>query len=99
MSLDWEKIFNEGVVLVDFDAPWCAPCRVQKTIMDQLVSQYRGRARVVALNVDTHRKIAMQHGITSIPTLIIFKNGREIKRFVGLQSIEVLSAAVEKTLS
>lgn len=93
-----EKMFSEGITLVDFNAPWCTPCRVQKRIVNQLAGQYRGKARVLALDVDEHRKTAMQLGITSIPTLIIYKNGREMRRFVGLQPAEILSTAIEKLM-
>jgi len=98
LTRNLEKMFQKGITLVDFNAPWCAPCRVQKPIMNQLAGQYRGKARVLALDVDEHRKAAMRLGITSIPTLIIFKNGREMRRFVGLQPAEVLSTAIEKIL-
>ena len=93
-----EKMFKKGITLVDFNAPWCAPCRVQKPIVDQLAGQYRGKARVLVLDVDEHRKAAMRLCITSIPTLIIFKNGREMWRFVGLQPAEVISTAIEKVM-
>jgi thioredoxin 1 len=93
-----EKMFQKGITLADFNAPWCAPCRAQKPIMDELACQYRGRAQILELDVDEYRKAAMQMGITSIPTLIIFKNGREMRRFVGLQPAEVLSTAIEKIL-
>lgn len=93
-----EKIFQKGITLVDFDAPWCAPCRVQKTIVDTLAGQYQGKARILELNVDAHRNVAMQLGITSIPTVVLFKDGREMKRFVGIQPVEVLSMAIDKIL-
>ena len=83
---------------MDFTAPWCAPCRIQGPIIKQLARKYKRTAQVVNLNVDDHRPLAMRFGITSIPTLVIFKNGVEIQRFVGLQSVEALSEAIEKAL-
>jgi len=93
-----EHIIQKGVTLVDFTAPWCAPCRIQGPIIKQLARKYKRTAQVVNLNVDDHRPLAMRFGITSIPTLVIFKNGVEIQRFVGLQSVEALSEAIEKAL-
>jgi len=100
--LDQRQLKNaiqRGVTLVDFNAPWCAPCRAQKPITDQLARQFHGKTSVMDLNVDEHRESAMAIGITSIPTLIIYKNGVEVERFIGLQNEEVLSAAIDKALA
>ena len=94
-----KNIIQKGVTLVDFNAPWCAPCRTQKPILHQLAKAYHGKASVVDLNVDEHRESAMSFGIASIPTLIVFKNGKEVERFIGLQNAEVLSDAIEKALA
>ncbi|MBW1820853.1 MAG: thiol reductase thioredoxin [Deltaproteobacteria bacterium] len=105
--MGWKKSLNQqqfkntirtGVTLVDFNAPWCAPCRVQKPIVDELEKLYDGKASILEINVDGNQESAMELGITSIPTLIIYKNGVEIERFVGLQSVEVLSDAIDKAL-
>lgn len=79
--------------------PWCAPCQAQKPILDQLAKAYHGKASVMDLNVDEHRESAMAFGITSIPTSIVFKDGREVERFIGLQNAEVLFDAIEKALA
>ena len=95
------KLLNrieKGVSLLDFNAPWCAPCRSQNPIIQKLAKKYSGKAIVSAINIDEHREIALKMGIHSIPTLIIFKNGREIQRFIGLQSEELLSQAIENML-
>ncbi len=94
-----KNIIQKGVTLIDFNAPWCAPCRTQKPILDQLEREYHGKVSVMDLNVDEHRKSAMAFGIASIPTLIVFKNGKEFERFIGLQNAEVLSDAIEKALA
>jgi len=93
-----KNVIRSGVALIDFNAPWCAPCRVQKPILDQLANQYHGIVSIMELNVDQHRESAMAFGITSIPTLIIYKDGKEIERFVGLQSQDTLSKAIEDML-
>ena len=94
----FESVINKGVTLVDFSAQWCAPCRAQQPIIEKLSKKFKGRTASVVIDVDEHHKIAMQLGIASIPTLIIFKNGKEVKRFVGLQGEKTLSEAIEKTL-
>lgn len=101
-SLSLQKFKNTiqtGVTLVDFNAPWCAPCRAQKPIVDQLAKFYDGKASIIEMNVDGNQESAMGLGITSIPTLIIYKNGEENERFIGLQSAEVLSDAIDKALA
>jgi thioredoxin 1 len=93
---EWVK---SGVKLVDFESPWCRPCRDQKPIIEILARRFKGAARVIELNIDDNRQFAIQLGITSIPTLIIFKNGEEMQRFVGLQRSEVLSKAIAEVLN
>ena len=93
-----KSTIQTGVTLVDFNAPWCAPCRAQKPIVDQLAKLYDGKALIIEMNVDGNQQSAMELGITSIPTLIIYKNGEENERFIGLQSAEVLSDAIDKAL-
>ena len=85
--------------MVDFNAQWCAPCRIQKPIVDQLAKLYDGKASILEINVDKNQKSAMELGITSIPTLIIYKNGVEFQRFIGLQNAKVLSDAIDKALA
>jgi len=94
-----EEWVNSGVTLVDFESPWCRPCRDQKPIIETLARRFKGEARIIELNIDDNRQFAIQLGITSIPTLIIFKNGRELERFVGLQPAEVLSKAIAEILN
>jgi thioredoxin 1 len=94
-----EEWVNSGVTLVDFESPWCSPCRDQKPIIETLARRFKGEARIIEVNIDDHRQIAIQLGITSIPTLIIFKNGKELQRFVGLQPAEVLSKAIAEVLN
>jgi len=95
---DYEKNIENGLTLMDFNAPWCAPCRTQEPILEQLSSQYEGKAIISAMNVDENQEIAKKLGIQSIPTIIIFKNNKEIQRFVGVQSERTLSDAIDKLL-
>ena len=105
--MEAKKIINEeefnnaienGVSLIDFNAPWCAPCPAQGPIVQQLSEQFEERAVIAEMNIDENQQTAMKLGIQSIPTLAIFKNGKEIQRFIGLQSQDTLSAAIEKVL-
>lgn len=95
---DYETVIKKGLTLMDFNAPWCAPCRTQEPILEQLSTQYEGKAIIAAMNVDENQDIAATLGIQSIPTMIIFKNNKEIQRFVGVQSERTLSDAMEKLL-
>ena len=94
----FQHTITSGVVLVDFNAPWCGPCRFQEPIIKGIAEQFEDKAFVREVNVDENREIAIRLGIQSIPTLILFKNGKEIKRFIGLQTNEVLSRAIERAL-
>ena len=97
-SKQFENTIRSGVSLVDFNAPWCGPCRTQKPIIDQLAEKFKEKAQIVELNVDENQHLAMHLSVMSIPTLILFKDGKEIRRFVGVQCAEVLSEAVEKAM-
>ena len=87
---------SNGVTLVDFNAPWCKPCRAQEQIINALKKSYRGVANVAMLNIDENREIAFKLGIQSIPTIIIFKDGIEMNRFIGLQNNETLAKALQR---
>ena len=93
-----ETGIETGVTLVDFSTPWCSPGRLQKSAIEQLAEQHIGKVMFAEVNVDENRQTAMKFCIMSIPTIIIFKDGIEIQRFVGLQGANSLSVAIEKAL-
>jgi thioredoxin 1 len=70
-------------VVVEFWAPWCPPCRVLAPILDQLAAEYAGRLTIAKLNTDEHPRAMVQLGVQGAPTLIVFKDGREVERLVG----------------
>jgi thioredoxin 1 len=92
----FERAIQGGVTLMDFNAPWCAPCRSQEPILETLAQNFEGKALVASMNVDENREVAARLGIMSIPTLVIFKDNKEIQRFVGLQPEAALSEALNQ---
>jgi len=78
-------ISSNQVVLVDFWAPWCGPCRMQAPILEKIAKDGSVNATIAKLNTDENTDLAQKFGITSIPTLILFKNGSEVERMVGVQ--------------
>ena len=85
-------------VVVDFWAPWCAPCRRMAPIFEDLANEYAGRVQFAKLNVDEAEQVPSTYGTFSIPTLIIFKDGQEVNRIIGLTSKDRLAAAVDAVL-
>jgi len=71
---------------VDFWAPWCPPCRVIAPILKELAAEYAGRLTIAKLNTDEHQRSMVQLGVQGLPTLIVFKDGREVERLVGSRS-------------
>ena len=88
----------EVPVLVDFYADWCGPCKAMGPVVDELAKEYEGKAKVGKLNTDENQNIAMEYGVMSIPTFIVFKGGKAVKKMVGMQDKRNLVAAVEDAL-
>ena len=97
----WENdvIKSDTPVLVDFWAEWCGPCRMVSPIVEQLANSLEGKVKVSKLNVDQNPEIAAEYNIQSIPSLVLFKNGKEINRIVGLSPREKYEKFVYKTLN
>jgi thioredoxin 1 len=95
-NFDQEVLKSEGVVLVDFWAPWCGPCLAMGPIIEELAKELDGKVKVGKINVDENSKTAQDFAIMSIPALKIFKGGVVVQEFVGMQAKEVLKEALEK---
>lgn len=94
----FEAQIQKGVVLVDFWATWCGPCRTQGPIVEQVAGKVEGKAVVAKLDVDAAPKTANQFNVRSIPTLIIFKDGKPVKQFVGVTEAEKLVSAINEAV-
>ena len=81
-----EVLNSEQPVLVDFYADWCGPCKMMSPVVEELARELQGKAKVGKINVDENQDLAMEYNVMSIPTLIIFKEGKEFKRFVGVRN-------------
>ncbi|MGK7894565.1 MAG: thioredoxin [Xenococcus sp. (in: cyanobacteria)] len=93
-----ELINQENIVVVDYTATWCGPCRLIAPIIDQLAEDYQGKAEVVKVDLDQNKSNAKEYKIRSIPTVLIFKDGQEVERIVGRATYEQFSNALEKQL-
>lgn len=82
-NFEVEALKSEQPVLVDFFATWCPPCRKLAPIVEEIAEDYAGRVKVAKLNIDEARSVAIKYGVSSIPTLILFKNGEPAHRIVG----------------
>lgn len=95
-TFDQEVLKSAVPYLVDFWAPWCGPCRMIAPIVSELADEYAGRMRVGKVNVDDNQEIAARYGISSIPTLMLFKDGQLKERITGAVPKNALKQAVDK---
>lgn len=93
-----ELMTQDKLVVVDYTATWCGPCRLIAPLIDQLAEEYQGKAEVVKIDLDQNKDNAKEYGIRSIPTILIFKNGQEVDRIVGRATYEQFSNALETQL-
>ena len=92
----FNDVIAQGTVLVDFSADWCGPCRMLAPILDMLAKELEGRATIVKVDVDESQSIATQYDISSVPTLLLFKNGELKHRMVGLKDFATLKNLIEE---
>jgi len=93
-----EAVENHALVVIDCWAPWCGPCRYVSPIIEEIARDYVGKIFFGKLNVDENRRVAMQYGIMSIPTLLIFKNGRLVDQIIGAMPRRMLEPKITRYL-
>jgi len=97
-SFDQEVMKADVPVLVDFWAEWCAPCRALGPVVDNLASEYKGKAKVGKLDTDGNQQTASRFGVSSIPTVILFHNGEIKEKFVGVRPEKEFKDALDKLI-
>jgi len=100
-TANWEsEVLNaQGLVMIDFWAPWCGPCRMISPTVEELSKEYSGRLKVMKLNTDENSEIATKYKIMGIPTIIFFKNGAKLDQIVGVVPKQQLKAKIESFLN
>lgn len=97
-NFDEQVIKKKGLVLVDFWAEWCGPCRMVAPILDELAEEYEGQVTIAKLNVDENRQSSTRFNIRSIPTLLFFKDGAQVEQIIGASSKSAIKAKVQQHL-
>ncbi|TLD87529.1 thioredoxin [Helicobacter sp. MIT 05-5294] len=95
---NFDEIIKEGVVMVDFWAPWCGPCRMIAPVIDSLATQYAGKAKICKVNTDEQQELATKFGIRSIPTIFFYKNGEKVDEMIGAATEQDFKAKLDGLL-
>jgi thioredoxin 1 len=98
-TFEQDVLQSDVPVLVDFWAIWCGPCRMIAPTVEALAGEYAGKIRVAKLNVDDSPNVPIQYGVRGIPTLILFKNGQEKERLIGVQPKDVIARIINENLN
>lgn len=98
-NFDQEVTQSTIPVVVDFWAPWCAPCRIVTPIIHELAKEYEGKVKVLEMNVDENPKTAEKFNVLSIPTIMMFKNGQPVKSLIGAQGKDSYKRAIDEALA
>ncbi len=94
----FQSTLKGETALVDFSASWCAPCKAMEPVIKSMMKKYKNKVNIIEIDIDTHKTLTTSYMVQSIPTLIIFSDGLEVKRLVGVQSESVLEQNLNKAL-
>jgi thioredoxin 1 len=95
-NFESEVLSADVPVLVDFWAEWCMPCRMLAPTIDELAGEYKGKVKVGKVDTDANREVTVKYGINAIPTIILFKDGEPLKKFVGMTNKADMAAALDE---
>lgn len=98
-NFDQEVLKSTTPVLVDMWAAWCGPCRILAPVVEELAGSFQGKVKVGKLNVDDHPQVAAEYRVMNIPTLLLFKGGREVDRIVGVQPKQELVRRLDSVIA
>ncbi len=93
---NFKQMTSSGLILVDFWAAWCGPCRMMAPVLNELAVETSGKVKIGKVNVDQQQELAAKFKIRSIPTLLLFRNGREVKRLTGLKTKKALMSEISE---
>ena len=94
-TANFDEATKDGVTLIDFWAEWCGPCKMIAPLIDELAAEFEGKAKVGKVDIDSEADLAARFNVSSIPTLLLVKDGEEAQRFVGVTAKSVLAEAIE----
>jgi len=95
-NFDDEVLNADQPVLVDFWAEWCGPCKALAPVIEELASEYNGKAKIGKVDTDSNREVSVRFSVSAIPTVILFHNGEIVEKFVGLRAKKDFKAALDK---
>ncbi len=98
-TFEKDVLQSQNPVLVDFWAEWCQPCQMVGPVVEELAGEYEGKIKVGKLNVDENINVPGNYGVMSIPTLIVFKDGKPFKTMIGVQGKDTLKKAIDEALN